>query len=109
MTLSKLRELAMDREAWSELICTVLSHSVVSNSFQPCGPGHLPNPGIQPRFPALQVDSLPSEPPAKPCILPVKFFHLKSYEIVLFFFKCSKALLSALCALHITDCHFWIS
>ena len=29
-------------------------------------PGHLPNPGIKPRSPALQVDSLPSEPPGKP-------------------------------------------
>ena len=26
----------------------------------------LPNPGIEPRFPALQVDSLLSEPPGKP-------------------------------------------
>ena len=26
----------------------------------------LPNPGIKPRSPALQVDSLPSEPPGKP-------------------------------------------
>ena len=29
-------------------------------------PGDLPNPGIQPRFPALQADSLPAEPPVKP-------------------------------------------
>ena len=29
-------------------------------------PGHLPNPGIKPRSPALQEDSLPSEPPGKP-------------------------------------------
>ena len=28
-------------------------------------PGHLPNPGIEPRSPALQVDSLLSEPPGK--------------------------------------------
>ena len=26
-------------------------------------PGALPNPGIKPRSPALQADSLPSEPP----------------------------------------------
>ena len=26
----------------------------------------LPGPGIKPRFPALQTDSLPSEPPEKP-------------------------------------------
>ena len=29
-------------------------------------PGNLPNPGIKPRSPALQVDSLSSEPPGKP-------------------------------------------
>ena len=33
----------------------------------PCpAPGDLPNPGIEPRFPTLQVDSLPFEPPGKP-------------------------------------------
>ena len=29
-------------------------------------PGDLPDPGIKPRSPALQVDSLPTEPPGKP-------------------------------------------
>ena len=29
-------------------------------------PGDLPNPGIKPTPPALQADSLPSEPPGKP-------------------------------------------
>ena len=28
-------------------------------------PGYLPNPGIKPRSPALQEDSLPAEPPGK--------------------------------------------
>ena len=28
-------------------------------------PGDLPNPGIKPSSPALQVDSLPAEPPGK--------------------------------------------
>jgi len=33
----------------------------------PCLPlGYLSNPGIEPRSPALQVDSLLSEPPEKP-------------------------------------------
>ena len=61
--------------------------SVVSNSLQPHGlyiqsmefsrpeyrsgwpfpsPGDLPNPGIEPRSPALREDSLPAEPPGKP-------------------------------------------
>ena len=75
------------------LLC-VLSHSVMSDSLRPhvlqlarllcpwgfsmqqywnglsCpSPGDLPNPGIKPRSPALQVvqlDSLPTEPPGKP-------------------------------------------
>ena len=62
------------------------SRSIVSNSLQPhglCSPwnspgqntgersqfpssGDLPNPGIKPRSPALQADSLPPEPPGKP-------------------------------------------
>ena len=33
----------------------------------PCAPpGDLPNPGIKPRAPPLQADSLPFEPPGKP-------------------------------------------
>ena len=33
----------------------------------PCpASGHLPNPGIKPRSPSLQADSLPVEPPGKP-------------------------------------------
>ena len=68
----------------------VLSHSVASNTLQPHGlqparlfclqgfsrqdyqselpcppPGDLPNPGIRPKSPALQADSLLSEPPGK--------------------------------------------
>ena len=32
----------------------------------PCPPpGDLPNPGIEPRSPALKADSLPPEPPGK--------------------------------------------
>ena len=31
-------------------------------------PGDLPNPGIEPRFPVLQADTLTSEPPGKPNI-----------------------------------------
>ena len=29
-------------------------------------PGDLPNPGIKPRFPTVQADSLPADPPGKP-------------------------------------------
>ena len=73
------------------LCCAVLNFSVVSDCLQnhgpqharllcpwgfsrqeywsglPCPPpGDLLNPGIEPRSPALQADSLPSEPPGKP-------------------------------------------
>ena len=40
------------KESWSVLPCPP--------------PGELANPGIEPRSPALQADSLPSEPPGKP-------------------------------------------
>ena len=31
-------------------------------------PGDLPNPEIKPRFPALHVDPLPTEPPGRPIL-----------------------------------------
>ena len=40
------------QEYWNVLPCTL--------------PGDLPDPGIEPRSPTLQADSLPSEPPRKP-------------------------------------------
>ena len=74
-------------------LCALLSHSVVSDSLWPHGlqstrllcpwgfsrkeywsgllcppPGNLPNPGIKPKSPALQADSLLSESPGKPHI-----------------------------------------
>ena len=36
-------------------------------------PGDLPNPGIEPRSPAFQANSLPSEPPGKPTY---KWYHI---------------------------------
>ena len=36
-------------------------------------PGGLPNPGIEPRSPALQADALPSEPPGKPMARKMSF------------------------------------
>ena len=71
-------------------VCVCVSHSVASDSFQPRtvahqaplsvefsrqeywsglpfpSPGDLPDPGIEPGSPALQTDSLLSEPPGKP-------------------------------------------
>ena len=37
------------------------------------------NPGIEPKFPALQVDSLPAEPPGKPWLYMLAiFYHLNA-------------------------------
>ena len=37
-----------------------------STSSHSLSPGDLPNPGIEPRSPIWQADSLPAEPPGKP-------------------------------------------
>ena len=43
-------------------------------------PGDLPSPGIEPRSPALQADSLPAEPPEKPkWVLDNKIKHLTTF------------------------------
>ena len=44
--------------------------------------GNLPNPGIKPRFPTLQADSLLSEPPGKPWVIYILFQFL---SIISFF------------------------
>ena len=50
----------------------------------PCPPpGDLPDPGIESRSPALQVDSLLSEPPGKPLTLQVSEFQDYSFSIFL--------------------------
>ena len=64
------------------------SHSVMSDSLRSSpeywsgypfpSPGHLPNPGIEPRSLALQADSLPSEPPEKPKQWKTRIDHLGS-------------------------------
>ena len=44
----------------------------------PCpAPGDLPNPGVEPRSPALQMDSLPSEPTGKH-----EYFVIKSLKFL---------------------------
>ena len=61
----------------SATLCTAASQAILSMGFSrqeswsglPCPPtGQLPNPGIKPRSPALQADSLLSELPRKPYI-----------------------------------------
>ena len=51
----------------------------------PCPPpGDLPNPGIEPRSPALQADSLSSEPPGKPILKanPSLFFQFLLFPLL---------------------------
>ena len=48
--------------------------------------GDLPDPGIKPKFPTLQADSLPSEPPGKH-ILPFKLPSVKFYNF-LYIYAC---------------------
>ena len=57
------------------------SRSVVSDSLLPSGlpfpsPGDLPDPGIEPGFPALGADTLTSEPPEKPPYIELNSFQL---------------------------------
>ena len=48
------------QEYWSRLPCP--------------SPGDLPNPGVEPRSPALQADSFPGEPPGKPSCAYIHIF-----------------------------------
>ena len=53
--------------------------------------GYLPNPGVKPRSPALQVDSLPSEPSGKPTceyIASCESSQNKRFMCVLSYFCC---------------------
>ena len=43
-------------------------------------PGDLPDPGIEPGSPALQADSVPTEPPGRPIILKRDFGGLEIFH-----------------------------
>ena len=59
-------------------------------------PGDLPNPGMKPRSPIMQADSLPSEPPGKPVVAVSKRLNLLLYS---YFLDCCK-LFSDILSLH---------
>ena len=65
MSLSKLQELVMDRESWYAAVHGILQDRKLEWVAIPSS-GDLPNPGIKRRSNALQMDSLPAEPPGKP-------------------------------------------
>ena len=69
---SVIQFLAFPQTVVTRLLCLCYFSRQEYWSGLPCPPPRdLPNPGIEPRSPALQVDSLPSEPPEKPT-LPIK-------------------------------------
>ena len=92
-------------EYWSGLPCPL--------------PGDLPNPGIEPRSPALQADSLPSEPPGKPCEWRVTRYLLKfpwecwhvgvpdGYYLTSHFF-CPRMQVTWLYLIRLGICHFFV-
>ena len=64
--------------AWQAPLSMGFSRQEYWSGFPCPPPGDLPNPGIKPRSPTLQVDSLPSKPPKKPPIrLHLNQFHLQ--------------------------------
>ena len=62
-------------------LCMGFSRQECWNGLPFPSPEDLSNPGIQPRSPALQADSLPSEPPGKPQFITGKGYGLKSAKV----------------------------
>ena len=73
-----LQQIFPMQESNQGLLCVAggfFTNSATREAFKNTGshslhPGDLPGPGIEPGSPALQVDSLPSDPPGKPSIMP---------------------------------------
>ena len=56
------KTIAMTKQTFVSKVVSLLFNMV----FRLVTPGDLPDPGIEPRSPALQADALTSEPPGKP-------------------------------------------
>ena len=56
----------------ARLLCPLNSPGKILERVPFPSKGDLPYPGIEPRSPALQADSLPSEPPGKPSYIIVE-------------------------------------
>ena len=71
-------------------------------------PGHLLDPGIEPRYPALHADTLTSEPPGKPKLRFSFFFFFFWCELFLTsFFEFVTILLLFYLVLHLLVLDFW--
>ena len=57
---------SMDLSSPGSSIHGILQARILEGVYHFLLPGDLPDPGIKPESPALQADSLPSEPPGKP-------------------------------------------
>ena len=84
--LSRVSHVQLFATLWTVALQAPLS---VGFSRQECWSGFpfpppvgLPNPGIEPRPPALQADSLPSEPPGKPCTSVISPIELPSLFLI---------------------------
>ena len=79
------------RPHWTVAQQTPLSMGILQASILkrlPCSlPGDRPRPGIKPRSPTLQADSLPSEPPGKPHTLDINPLSYTIYKYFLPVYK----------------------
>ena len=64
--ISRCRGCGVGRASRDSAGFGVMEEGLTSRGGRHPSPGDLPDPGIKARTPALQVDSLPSEPPGKP-------------------------------------------
>ena len=85
VTYSVLMLFCIDVSKFSDVYCCACQLSAINNivnihtgigSHSLCQ-GNLLDPGIEPGSPALQVDSLPSEPPGKPILNTTLMFFLR--------------------------------
>ena len=68
----------------ARLLCPWISQARILEWVAITFPGDLPNPGIESRSPALQMHSLPSEPPGKPpnwCCFLFKYLEENTSEV----------------------------
>ena len=78
-SLGKSQEYLVQTIAWQSPLSMEFSRPEYWSGLPYPSPGDHPNPGIEPRSPALQADSLPTEPSGKP--------REKEYLVDLFIFK----------------------